>query len=326
MRKVLTTVLAFTALLLFAQPGYSWDGVGHMIIAQIAYDRLTPSARVQVDRLAAALNNDPLTQQLAPDLRPYQPVTAAAWPDDIRSLGAETRSFSPWHFIDLDALTQVPSTKGTSTIPGTPIADKTEIDAVKNYTNPASDVYAQILSQSSILRDKAQPFADRARALAFVEHFVGDIHQPLHASGRLLGGNRYRIDELPGADPTWEIKNLHSFWDNAYRYSIVNDQIVVNPLLQTPRQSAPDTGEIKTLADQIVKNDLPTDSVILKQTDPAAWAVESNEIGTYFAFPSDDSHTLSNAYIGQASLIAKERLALAGIRLGNLLNNLLSNR
>jgi len=47
-------------------------------------------------------------------------------------------------------------------------------------------------------------------------HYVGDIHQPLHASTRLTdkypegdrGGNKFKIKTIHGA------YNLHSLWDS----------------------------------------------------------------------------------------------------------------
>jgi hypothetical protein len=325
MKKLLIAVVLAFAVWSAPAPGYCWDGVAHMLISQIAYDRLTPAAKAQVDLLAQALNNDSLTSQLSPDLQECTPVTVAAWPDDIKSLYSETRQFSPWHFIDLDSLPASGVVVWRNGHPETPSVDDSAIGSVKRFGDPAvSDVYLQIIAQSAVLKDKNAALADRARALAFVEHFVGDIHQPLHCIGRQLGGNRYVINPLPGADPDWKIDNLHSFWDNSYRYDIVGGQITVNPLLQTPRQSAPDTGTIKSWADEIEADYLPHDPSVLSQTDPAAWAVESNRIATVFAFPSDNSPSLSNEYISEASKIARTRLALAGYRLGNLLNSLFS--
>lgn len=54
--------------------------------------------------------------------------------------------------------------------------------------------------------------------LRFLVHFVGDLHQPLHAATMYsaefpdgdLGGNYYKI-QVPGSSYT---TNLHSFWDS----------------------------------------------------------------------------------------------------------------
>jgi hypothetical protein len=319
MKKILTIALCFSVLIL-ARPGYCWDGVGHELVAQIAYDLLTPAARAQVNHLSTALNTDPFTIELA-EPAPFNAVTIATWPDEIKGLGAETRKYSPWHYIDLDSLPAVKSTADAPGVPGLPIADSATIAAVKSYTNPDSDVYEQILAQSKILADKTAATADRARALAFVEHFVGDVHQPLHSIGRQRGGNSYDIDlTVPGR----HISNLHSFWDGAYRYHVVNNEIVIDPLYPTSRDVVPDTGDINSWADVLIKNDLPTNKVILKQQDPAAWAVESSELATSFAFPSDNTPNLSMDYVQKAGDLARERLALAGYRLANLLNSLLN--
>src|SRR5580692_3931648 len=86
-----------------AAPGYAWDKYTHMVIAQIAYEQLNPTAKAKVDALAALMNQDPFTLELPDRDKPYDFISIAAWPDDIKSLGDETRSFSPWHYIDLDA-------------------------------------------------------------------------------------------------------------------------------------------------------------------------------------------------------------------------------
>ncbi len=60
--------------------------------------------------------------------------------------------------------------------------------------------------------------ADRATALKFLVHFVGDIHQPLHASAIERGGNGILVrvfgSDTCGSDPARPSPcNLHSVWD-----------------------------------------------------------------------------------------------------------------
>jgi hypothetical protein len=315
------TILFALSLACCPRPGYCWDGVGHMLIAQIAYDRLTPAARAVVEQLSKALNNDPLTGQLDGADLPVDPINIATWPDEIKSLGAETHQYSAWHYIDLDSLPPVNFDSGADGLPAMPIANQETIADVKSYTDDRSDVYEQILQQSSILANRSNSIADRARALAFVEHFVGDIHQPLHAVGRQLGGNRYPIDLTT---PDRHFLNLHSFWDTAYEYRVVGGVVIVDPLYAGGSEAGPDSGWVKAWADSIVTKYLTRDRVILSQTDPAAWAVESNELATTFAFPEDGGSSLSTEYIQKAGDIARERIALAGVRLANRLNYLLT--
>ena len=63
----------------------------------------------------------------------------------------------------------------------------------------------------ALLRDRATAPADRVRALAFLIHFVGDLHQPLHAGEKGdKGGNDVHVSYGIYAPPKL---NLHSVWD-----------------------------------------------------------------------------------------------------------------
>ena len=60
-----------------------------------------------------------------------------------------------------------------------------------------------------VLGDRGQPDNVRREALKFVVHFVGDIHQPLHAGYRDdKGGNTYQVQFDGGGT------NLHKVWDS----------------------------------------------------------------------------------------------------------------
>ncbi len=55
--------------------------------------------------------------------------------------------------------------------------------------------------------------------MVFLEHFVGDIHQPLHVISRITngcaedkGGNDFCFRE---SKTSYCRKNLHALWDNA---------------------------------------------------------------------------------------------------------------
>ena len=59
------------------------------------------------------------------------------------------------------------------------------------------------------LRDPGAPAPERAKALRFLAHFIGDLHQPLHVGRRDdRGGNEILV--------TWqgEVSNLHHVWDS----------------------------------------------------------------------------------------------------------------
>jgi hypothetical protein len=292
------------------RPAPCWDGYGHMLIAEIAYERLKPAARAQVDQLLAVLQSDPHVTGLEDKYKPYNAVTVAAWMDDMKPKRDETgpgytRDFSSWHFVDL------------------PDGKLTADDVRRGFSYDAQpNAYNVIVDRcEKTLADPTAATADRARMLGFFLHLAGDIHQPLHCIGRLRGGNSYAIDPLPQFDPTWKIDNLHAFWDTAYRYDAANGQVtIVCSDLEMPRTMQPGQGELKRQADALIEKYVPRH---LKRGDPADWAVESHDVATDFAFPAGSPSTLSPDYIHQTHVIACRRMALAGCRIADVLNTLL---
>lgn len=59
-----------------------WGSTGHKVVAQIAYDRLTPTAKAEVDKL---LGDSTLAE-------------FSVWPDQIKSDKAWAWT-KPWHFL-----------------------------------------------------------------------------------------------------------------------------------------------------------------------------------------------------------------------------------
>ncbi len=60
------------------------------------------------------------------------------------------------------------------------------------------DLIARLSERAALLGNRAAPAGERAVALAWFEHLVGDVHQPLHVTARMTafeqqgdaGGNR----------------------------------------------------------------------------------------------------------------------------------------
>ncbi len=287
---------------LSATPGFCWDKVGHEIATQIAYDHLTPMAKAKVDAILSNMAADPLVQGLPDDMKPFNFVTAGAWMDDIRS---ETREFNTWHYIDL---------------PTNPNITAADVAAFKD--DNSSNNYLVITTKClPTMKDPKATDADQARMLAFFLHLAADLHQPLHANGRQKGGNGYDIDPLPAADPDWHITNLHSFWDNAYRYGVEDGKVVVEiTTLDKPRIMHPGDDPIGKIAKDIESKYSPLDPAQASDPDPADWAVESDKIASTFVYQSGDPTTLSTSYVQQSHDIACQRLALAGYRIAAVLN------
>ena len=190
-----------TAVVLSALPkqAVAWGAMGHMLVAQIAFDNLAATTKSSVA---------PFISELA-TYYPKSPdfVTAAVWADDLKGLSENIESVL--HYID------IPVVRGG--VPSTP--------ALNVSCNPwAIDQAVATLSSSAAVS------LDRARQLRFLLHFVGDLHQPLHASSLFsvdfpapdgdIGGNLYFISGVSS-------RNLHSFWDSGLGFWSQN---LVRPL------------------------------------------------------------------------------------------------
>ncbi len=160
-----------------------WGGVGHRLVCDMAWRRLTPAAQALVRELRAA---DPDSGPSFPD--------SCDWADRVRST---THTFTnAYHYINVPA--------------GVAGAD---LDRDCGHAERRCAPWA-IQHYSAVMLDRAATPLQRAEALKFIGHFVGDIHQPLHA-GRPgdLGGNTIRVDFFGRRTPNGDSLNLHSVWD-----------------------------------------------------------------------------------------------------------------
>jgi hypothetical protein len=99
-------------------------------------------------------------------------------------------------------------------------------NAARDCPNDAC-VVTQVRKDTAIVGDRALAQPVRAEALRFLIHFVGDLHQPLHASDNHdRGGNEVQV-VLNG-----ERKNLHAVWDTAVVEALGNDPGTVAATLE----------------------------------------------------------------------------------------------
>ena len=171
-------------------PAYPWWEIGHRLVAQIAYERLTPEAKTMVDSLVPVLARD------YPVIRTF--IDLAPWPDTLRKQKIEL--FTHWHYIDL-----------AFSLDGTPI----------NIVVDTDNANRAVLEILPVLENADANSNERARFLAFFVHIVGDLHQPLHNATAVSketpngdqGGNLFMI---LNPENNSEIINLHHLWDSAF--------------------------------------------------------------------------------------------------------------
>ncbi len=265
-------------LCLFPFLSFGWDPMGHKVIAGIAYAHLTPAAKKQVDQITQT--GDPNYPSLARFLY------AAALPDIWRETDPSKKN---WHYDNQPW-----------SIDGTP-------------TDPASDInFITALQRNiAILINPTATLDEKFVSLAWVEHLVGDAHQPLHCINLFSkdfpqgdkGGNLFLIKNK-------DTNNLHAYWDQ-----IVHE---FNPSLPYPLTHANVTRLSQKLESQNPPDDFGNQSNDLKFD---AWETECYQLAKTKAYdhlkPND---TLSPSYQAVAQVIAGQQLTLAGYRLAQILN------
>jgi hypothetical protein len=295
-RAILAATLAVAAWLTTPTRALAWGDEGHAIVALIAEHYLVPSARAKV---AALLASD------TDDLTPHDIANEAVWADRYRDSDRATtrqrydRTWK-WHFIDieLDRPDQTVACFG----------QKPERSAGPASLGPADDcVTDKIDAFARELAAKSTPPAERLLALKFLLHFVGDLHQPLHASDdHDAGGNQRPVVE-DGEQPG----NLHAYWDFVF----------VRQLGADPR----------TVADGLIAAISPDELRRWAAGGVADWAEESFALArdhVYAPLGAPDPtgvYRLDPILYGlNAEAITALQLSRAGVRLAAVLNRALA--
>ncbi len=184
MKKLFAIV--FLLALLSAQLS-AWGPKGHATVGDVAESRLTPQARANVRLLLGA---DSL-------------ASVASWADQVRKERDESYD---WHFVDIPKDAAGFSRERDCFRP----QDKHK-DALTDHHNCVVDrieMFAKVLTDANASR------TERAEALKWIVHFVGDIHQPLHAVEEARGGNDIKLPVFGSPQCGDYPCNLHWVWDS----------------------------------------------------------------------------------------------------------------
>jgi hypothetical protein len=303
---------AWTVLLCCASRGVAWNATGHRIIAAIAYQRLSPGTRMRVDEMirrhpdyAVLFTRDAPADTEGRARAAF--IAAAVWPDAIKGdprFWDDTRldarptpllsgfrdmaRHTNWHYID------IPYTPDGA--PGVQPGEPNALSALRR-----------------LLGEIGGP--DTYYDLPWVEHLVGDIHQPLHCVTRFLksqllnpqpegdaGGNAVFVS--PG-------RNLHALWDDlagndtsdSYVSRLAAELTAENP---PPWQGGEDPEQWVEEGVNIARNDVYAFGVY----------TFGLEMGS-----RDHPVELSQSYLDHARRVARKRIALSGYRLAATLND-----
>ena len=304
---------------LAASPARGWNGTGHQVIAQIAWNDLKPAVR---EKLSAILKEHPqYNVHLAPsDTPPDSPdlamrvfMRASTWPDQIRSGRGRDREFHhpEWHYVNFPIFAGGLD-RGAVELP--PLGDKLE------EGKPPQNILQALEWCMGRLKGVDVSNADKAVALAWLEHLVGDLHQPLHSCALFSpdypkgdrGGNSFVV-KYHG-----NVTNLHSFWDE--RLGGFMNWNLVRAVTEKTAGKHPRSSLQKELA-ATGFTDWSTESYNLaKDVVYAGGTLKGTTREASAADKGASAPELPEKYDEAANDAARLRVALAGYRLADLLN------
>ena len=302
-----SSIALYATFLTLSGTASAWNSAGHMMVAAVAYEKLTPATRARVTSLLQ-LNPD-YPRWVAHASRAERDevafVMAANWADEIKSepdyqndgerptgadaarnIGYEDHlQHRYWHFIDLPFST-----------------DRTPL---RQPAVPNAATQIALFRKTLASANASDPL--KSYDLVWLLHLVGDVHQPLHTTSRFThsqpngdaGGNLVSLCQHPCRN------ELHAFWDDVPGTE-KNPMVAIRRAARLPQ---PD-GHVSAVDDE-------------RQWIHESFLIAQNSV--YIA-PIGDGRgpwRIDGPYRSIAHRITGDRLALAGYRLARVLNEAL---
>ncbi|WP_343712775.1 S1/P1 nuclease [Inquilinus sp.] len=287
--------------LLLPQPASAWLGEGHRATGALAYDLLEqrdPAAITAILRLMQAHPDRARFDGQLGDLagRDRERETfelMAIWPDAVRGTAYD---HPDWH----------QSQRIVSSV-----------RAVLPYAFGSAQ--AEFARNLAVARDPNASDADRAVALCWVMHIVGDMHQPLHAgmwmSWRFpitdAGGQWSWVRPAPDAEPV----RLHRFWDSAGLAGDLTLSASGSLEAQLVRDPPPDE-------DSLAPDPKIAFARWVAHTRALAYDVAYHHGRLRLSASPRSAAVLPPGYVEQARTVSRTQLRAAGHRIGALLEGL----
>lgn len=253
---LLAVSLLFTSIT-FASDN-DWGRTGHRATGEVAEQHLTKKAKAKVRELLDGMNL----------------AFVSTYGDDIKSDPAY-RKYNPWHYVNLE--------------PG-------QTEYTKENANPDGDLVHAINTAVSVLKDKNASKEDKEFHLKLLVHFVGDLHQPMHAGrGEDKGGNDIQVRWFGDGS------NLHRVWDS----EMINDfdmsytELAYNTDVLTKKQI----------------RDIQKGSVL-------DWMYESKELANKVYDSVESGEKLGYQYMYEWFPVVHDQIQKGGLRLAAILNEI----
>jgi len=212
--------MKFAVIAALAGTTNAWFGTGHLLVARIAEDILETSAPDQLAKVNAILKTlESADSQGTKNEGKHAFVECATYADDFKYHGGFYQK--EWHFIDQPYLDEGGKISDYDFTADThPITEAIHglVDWTTDLAHP-KDSYIKTTIEGATKGSEENAISVAMRLLI---HYVGDIHQPLHATSRVdheypkgdFGGNTVHLPSKDG------VTNLHALWDSVgYEFS-----------------------------------------------------------------------------------------------------------
>lgn len=296
-------VVLLLATVLPCSTALAWSRPGHMVSAAIAYQELSAHERQIIDKIVTLAEKHPdrgafevaIGHATGEERNRRIFLELARWPDDTRG---SVHDHPTWHYWSR------------------PIVDATSPPSKLPEDVPEGSAMEAFALNLSVASDPRASAGQRAVALGWIFHLVGDMHQPLHAVSQVSkqfpegdrgGSMQFVIDPIDHAP-----RSLHWFWDDSAN-----------------RDSEPDaaTRRAADLMRQLPRTQFKELQPFRSAAEFSTWAQESYQLASTLAYGPDlragDSSAkaleLPKRYVDQSVHVAEQRLTLAGYRLTEVL-------
>jgi len=211
-------------------------------------------------------------------------IKAASWADTVRN-----QQTAPWHYVSIDII-------------------ETEYDAARVCPQDQC-VIGQIERFGHVLANADGDVRKRQKALKYLIHLVGDLHQPLNAGeNEDHRGNDVPVEFIgetinPYSQQPW---NLHAVWDSGILEVRDRDARHYAARLNAWLNSQP--------------------AGAFQDGSVVDWAMESHRIAKEHVYVLPENRRLGEAYYRANVPVVDQQLAKAGVRLAKLLNDALGKK
>lgn len=237
---------------------YDWGKTGHRSTGEIAEHYLSNRAKRNINEI----------------LDGHSLAFVSTFGDEIKS-DPNYQKYGPWHYVNLK--------KGQDTYS-------------KESANSAGDLIFGIRKCIAVLEDENTSEEEKEFHLKMLVHFIGDLHQPLHA-GRAVdkGGNDIQV--------RWfgQGTNLHKVWDSKMidSYKMSYTELAENADALSKRQ-------VKAISEGAVLD----------------WMYESRALSDKIYDSVEIGEKLGYRYMYVWFPVVRKQLQKGGIRLAEVLNTI----